>query len=148
MTPTVTKVAAGAVEHVQIAVVPGVPGALQELERLGVWTVGLDERGPEPMFGLQLGDRPIALVIGAEGRGLAPLSRQRCDVLARIPLHGSIDSLNVSAAGAVVLYEAFRQRRNAAHPLAGSASGARPASGVASNPKTQKGLGKQKGLGS
>jgi 23S rRNA (guanosine2251-2'-O)-methyltransferase len=110
VTPTVTKVAAGAVEHVQIAVVPGVPGALQELERLGVWTVGLDERGPEPMFGLQLGDRPIALVIGAEGRGLAPLSRQRCDVLARIPLHGSIDSLNVSAAGAVAMFEVARQR--------------------------------------
>ena len=52
VTPTVTKVAAGAVEHVSIAVVPGVPGALQELERLGVWTVGLDERGSEPVFNL------------------------------------------------------------------------------------------------
>ncbi len=110
VTPTVAKVAAGAVEHVKIAVVPGVPGALQELERLGVWTVGLDERGPEPLFGLQLGDRPVALVIGAEGKGLAPLSRQRCDVLARIPLHGSIDSLNVSAAGAIAMFEVTRQR--------------------------------------
>jgi 23S rRNA (guanosine2251-2'-O)-methyltransferase len=110
VTPTVTKVAAGAVEHVRIAVVPGVPGALQELERLGVWTVGLDERGPEPVFRLQLGDRPLALVIGAEGRGLAPLSRQRCDVLARIPLRGSIDSLNVSAAGAIAMFEVARQR--------------------------------------
>ena len=110
VTPTVTKVAAGAVEHVSVAVVPGVPGTLQELERLGVWTVGLDERGSEPVFNLPLGDRPIALVIGAEGRGLAPLSRQRCDVLARIPLHGSIDSLNVSAAGAVAMFEVARQR--------------------------------------
>ncbi len=110
VTPTVTKVAAGAIEHVGVAVVPGVPGALQELERLGVWTVGLDERGSEPLFHLGLGDRPIALVIGAEGRGLAPLSRQRCDVLARIPLHGSIDSLNVSAAGAVAMFEVARQR--------------------------------------
>ena len=110
VTPTVTKVAAGAIEHVSVAVVPGVPGALQELERLGVWTVGLDERGSEPVFNLQLGDRPIALVIGAEGRGLAPLTRQRCDVLARIPLHGSIDSLNVSAAGAVAMFEVARQR--------------------------------------
>ena len=110
VTPTVTKVAAGAIEHVSIAVVPGVPGALQELERLGVWTVGLDERGSETVFNLPLGDRPIALVIGAEGRGLAPLSRQRCDVLARIPLHGSIDSLNVSAAGAVAMFEVARQR--------------------------------------
>jgi len=110
VTPTVAKVAAGAVEHVRIAVVPGVPGALQELERLGIFTVGLDERGPEAVFGLQLGDRPVALVIGGEGRGLAPLSRQRCDVLARIPLHGSIDSLNVSAAGAVAMFEVARQR--------------------------------------
>jgi len=110
VTPTVTKVAAGAVEHVSVAVVPGVPGALQELERLGVWTVGLDERGSEPVFNLPLGDRPIALVIGAEGRGLAPLSRQRCDVLARIPLRGSIDSLNVSAAGAIAMFEVARQR--------------------------------------
>ena len=74
VTPTVTKVAAGAVEHVSIAVVPGVPGALQELERLGVWTIGLDERGSEPIFSLGLGDRPVALVIGAEGRGLSPLA--------------------------------------------------------------------------
>jgi predicted rRNA methylase len=110
VTPTVAKVAAGAIEHVSIAVVPGVPGALQELERLGVWTVGLDERGSEPVFKLDLADRPIALVIGAEGRGLAPLSRQRCDVLARIPLHGSIDSLNVSAAGAIAMFEVARQR--------------------------------------
>jgi 23S rRNA (guanosine2251-2'-O)-methyltransferase len=110
VTPTVAKVAAGAIEHVRIAVVPGVPGALQELERLGVFAVGLDERGPEPVFGLKLGDRPVALVIGAEGRGLAPLSRQRCEVLARIPLHGSIDSLNVSAAGAVAMFEVARQR--------------------------------------
>jgi 23S rRNA (guanosine2251-2'-O)-methyltransferase len=110
VTPTVAKVAAGAIEHVRIAVVPGVPGALQELERLGVYTVGLDERGPEAVFPLKLGDRPIALVIGAEGRGLAPLSRQRCDVLARIPLHGAIDSLNVSAAGAVAMFEVARQR--------------------------------------
>ncbi len=110
VTPTVTKVAVGAIEHVSIAVVPGVPGALQELERLGVFTVGLDERGPEPVFNLSLGDRPVALVIGAEGRGLSPLSRQRCDVLARIPLHGAIDSLNVSAAGAVAMFEVARQR--------------------------------------
>jgi 23S rRNA (guanosine2251-2'-O)-methyltransferase len=110
VTPTVTKVAAGAVEHVPIAVVAGVPGALQELERLGVWTVGLDERGANSVFSLPLGDRPVALVIGAEGRGLAPLARQRCDVLARIPLHGSLDSLNVSAAAAVAMFEVVRQR--------------------------------------
>jgi len=113
VTPTVAKVAAGAVEHVKVAVVPGVPGALQELARLGVWTVGLDERGPVAVFDLELGDRPIALVVGAEGKGLAPLSRQRCDVLAQIPLHGALDSLNVSAAGAVAMFEVARQRARA-----------------------------------
>ena len=98
-----------------IAVVPGVPGALQDLEQLGVWTVGLDERGPEPLFEIGLGDRPLALVIGAEGRGLAPsVACQRCDVLAQIPLHGSIDSLDVAAAGAVAMFEVARQRAAAA----------------------------------
>ena len=110
VTPTVAKTAAGAVEHVAIAVVPGVPGALQELSRLGVWTVGLDERGPAKLFDLVLGDRPVALVVGAEGHGLAPLSRQRCDVLGRIPLAGHIDSLNVAAAGSIALFEVARQR--------------------------------------
>ena len=65
---------------------------------------------PEPVFRLRLEDRPIALVIGAEGRGLATLARQRCDVLVQIPLHGSIESLNVSAAGAVAMFEVARQR--------------------------------------
>ncbi len=110
VTPTVAKVAAGAVEYVRIAVVPGIPGALQELERLGIWAVGLDERGPEPLFRLRLVDRPLALVIGAEGRGLGTLARQRCDVLVQIPLHGSLESLNVSAAGAVAMFEVARQR--------------------------------------
>lgn len=110
VTPTVTKAAAGAVEHVRIAVVAGVPGALQELGRLGIWTVGLDERGPATVFDLRLGDRPVALVLGAEGRGLSPLARQRCDVLGKIPLKGAIDSLNVAAAGAVAMFEVARQR--------------------------------------
>ena len=110
VTPTVTKAAAGAIEHVRIAVVPGIPAALQDLERLGVWTVGLDEKGKAPVFDLRLGDTALALVLGAEGRGLAPLVRQRCDVLARIPLHGAIDSLNVAAAGTVAMFEVARQR--------------------------------------
>jgi len=110
VTPAVAKAAAGAIEHVRIAVVPGIPGALQDLARLGVWTVGLDERGPAPLFDLRLGDGPVALVLGAEGRGLSPLARERCDVLGRIPLGGTIDSLNVSAAGAVAMFEVARQR--------------------------------------
>lgn len=116
VTATVTKVAAGAVEHVAIAVVAGIPSAVSDLSRLGVWTVGLDGSAPEVLFDLSLGDRPLALVVGAEGRGLSPLVRRRCDVLARIPLNGALDSLNVSAAGAVALFEVARQRALGAAP--------------------------------
>ena len=121
--------------------------ALEELKGRNLWIIGLDERGQTDYDRFDLtGD--CVIVLGREGAGLHDLVRRTCDHLLRIPMAGGVSSLNVSAAGAVVLYEVFRQRRNAAHPLAGSASGARPASGAASNPKTQKGLGKQKGLGS
>ncbi len=111
VTPAVTKAAAGAVEYLRLALVAGIPSALQELENLGVMTIGLDERGDSELFGLDVGPRPVALVLGAEGRGIAQLARRRCDVLARIPLGGEIDSLNVSAAAAVACFEIARQRR-------------------------------------
>ncbi len=110
VTAAVTKAAAGAVEHLPIALVSGIPSALQELEKLGVRTVGLDERGATSLFDLDLGIDPVALVLGAEGRGLSPLSRRRCDVLANIPLHGAIPSLNVSTAAAVACFEVARAR--------------------------------------
>jgi 23S rRNA (guanosine2251-2'-O)-methyltransferase len=110
VTAAVTKSAAGAVEHLPIALVAGVPSALQQLERLGVRTVGLDERGDTSLFDLGLGDEPVALVLGAEGRGLSPLSRRRCDQLANIPLHGEIPSLNVSTAAAIACFEVARAR--------------------------------------
>ena len=111
VTPAVTKAAAGAIEHLSMALVAGIPSALQDLGRLGVTTVGLDERGERDIFDIELGDRPVALVLGAEGAGLGPLARKRCDVLARIPLSGEIPSLNVSAAAAVACFEVARQRR-------------------------------------
>jgi len=110
VTAAVTKAAAGAVEHIPIALVPGIPSALQELERLGVRTVGLDEHGEQSLFALDLGEEPIALVLGAEGRGLSPLSRRRCAQVASIPLHGAIGSLNVSTAAAVACFEVARAR--------------------------------------
>ena len=73
-------------------------------------TIGLDERGESTIFDVEVGSRPVAVVLGAEGHGIAQLARRRCDVLARIPLHGRIDSLNVSAAGAVACFEIARQR--------------------------------------
>jgi predicted rRNA methylase len=114
VTPAVTKAAAGAIEHLPMALVAGVPSALQDLERLGVMTVGLDERGTSSLFDVSLGDRPVALVLGSEGTGLSSLARRRCDVLCRIPLAGEIPSLNVSAAAAVACFEVARQRGNRA----------------------------------
>jgi len=111
VTPTVAKAAAGAVEHLPIALVAGIPTALAALGRLGVWSVGLDADGPASVFDLELADRPIALVMGAEDRGLSRLARQRCDVVAAIPRRGSLESLNVAAAAAVACFEVARRRQ-------------------------------------
>ncbi len=113
VTPAVTKAAAGAIEHLPMALVAGMPSALQELGRLGVMTVGLDERSTASLYDLDLASRPVALVLGSEGSGLSPLSRRRCDVLCKIPVGGEIPSLNVSAAAAVACFEVARQRNPA-----------------------------------
>ena len=113
VTPAVTKAAAGAVEHVPMAVVAGIPAALATLKERGVWTVGLDAEGDRSVFDLPVATEPLALVLGAEGPGLSRLARQRCDVVAAIPLGGHIPSLNVSAAGAVACFEILRRRLEA-----------------------------------
>ena len=110
VTPTVAKAACGAIEHLPMAVVPGIPGALAELRRSGVWVVGLDPDGEQSLFDLAVATEPVTLVLGAEGRGLAPLARQRCDVVASIPVRGALASLNVAAAGALACYEVARRR--------------------------------------
>jgi len=113
--PTALKAAAGAAEHVPIATVGGVPGFLDQARRAGVWTVGLDGDGTADVHDLAVADAPVALVLGAEGRGLARLTRERCDVLAAIPMHGRLASLNVAAAAAVALH-AVARRRHAGGP--------------------------------
>ncbi len=110
ITPTVAKAAAGAVEHLPLAVVPGIPGALARARELGIWLVGLDAGGEASAFDLALATEPVGLVLGAEGKGLSRLTRARCDVLAAIPLRGAIGSLNVSAAAAIACYEVARRR--------------------------------------
>lgn len=110
ITPTVAKAAAGAVEHVPMALVSGMPSALARLKEQGVWTVGLDAAGDTSLFDLAVATEPVALVFGAEGKGLSRLARERCDVLAAIPLRGALGSLNVSAAGALACYEVARRR--------------------------------------
>ena len=85
LTPAAVKAAAGAVEHVPIASVGGVPAALQQLTGAGIWAVGLDPCGQEELWQATLLDGPVALVLGSEGKGLSQLARERCDPLARIP---------------------------------------------------------------
>ncbi len=111
LTPTATKTAAGAIEHLNLGLISGVPRGLQRLSELGVTTVGLDAGGTTSVFDLPLHDgRPVALVLGAEGAGLGRLVRERVDILASIPLGGELNSLNVAVAGAVACFEVVRQR--------------------------------------
>jgi 23S rRNA (guanosine2251-2'-O)-methyltransferase len=110
ITPVVAKAAAGAIEHLPIALVGGIPNALERAKRAGCWSVGLDERGEQSIFDLGLADQPMLLVLGAEGRGLARLTRERCDVLVRIPMHGHLESLNVAAAATLACHEVARRR--------------------------------------
>jgi 23S rRNA (guanosine2251-2'-O)-methyltransferase len=107
--PAAAKASAGAVAHVPIVTVVNITRALEELKRAGIWTVGLAADGPIRYDQVDL-RLPTALVVGAEGTGLRRLVREHCDVLAAIPMHGRVASLNVSAATAVVLFEARRQR--------------------------------------
>jgi 23S rRNA (guanosine2251-2'-O)-methyltransferase len=111
VTPTVAKSAAGAVEHLPVAVVPGIPSALATLRSAGVWTIGLDAEAARSLFALELASEPVALVLGAEGAGLGRLTRDRCDLLVAIPTLGAIPSLNVAAAGAVACFEITRHRQ-------------------------------------
>lgn len=110
VTPTVAKAAAGAVEHLRMALVPGLPAAMATMRDAGVWTVGLDAGGDQSIHDLTVADEPVALVLGAEGPGLSRLVRQRCDTVASIPMHGVLASLNVASAAAVACFEIARRR--------------------------------------
>jgi 23S rRNA (guanosine2251-2'-O)-methyltransferase len=110
ITPTVTKAATGAVEHLPFAIVGGLPTALSRLREVGVWVVGLDADGDHGLWSLPAADGPICLVLGAEGAGRSRLARQRCDAVVRIPLQGALGSLNVAAAGALACFEVARAR--------------------------------------
>jgi 23S rRNA (guanosine2251-2'-O)-methyltransferase len=144
LSPVAVKASAGAAEHLRIARVVNLVRALEELKKQNIWVIGLDERGTSDYDQFDLTGNCV-LVLGREGAGLHDLVRRTCDHLLRIPMAGGVSSLNVSAAGAVVLYEAFRQRRavlrvqSAVGRTAGSAVGL--TAGAASKPKKQKGLG-------
>jgi 23S rRNA (guanosine2251-2'-O)-methyltransferase len=105
----VRKVAAGAAEFVPVASVTNLARTLDMLKERGIWVVGTDGEAPQTLYGADL-KRPLALVLGAEGSGMRRLTRERCDFLVRIPMAGQVESLNVSVAAGVALFEARRQR--------------------------------------
>jgi 23S rRNA (guanosine2251-2'-O)-methyltransferase len=110
LTPAAVKASAGAVEHLRLAPVDDLAGALADLHARGLRIVGAD--GDAPLTAREADLRgPIAIVVGSEGRGLGAAVRRRCDLLVRIPMHGRIESLNAAVAGSILLYEAAAQRR-------------------------------------
>jgi 23S rRNA (guanosine2251-2'-O)-methyltransferase len=105
----VRKVAAGAAEFVPVVSVTNLARTLGALKERGIWVVGADGAAPQSLHAADL-KRPLAIVLGAEGEGMRRLTRESCDFLVRIPMSGSVESLNVSVAAGVVLFEALRQR--------------------------------------
>jgi 23S rRNA (guanosine2251-2'-O)-methyltransferase len=112
VTPVVSHASAGAVEHLPVAVVTNLARYLGDVKRGDLWVVGAAGAAPRSMWDADLAGG-LALVFGAEGKGLRPLVRRTCDDLVSIPLDGRVDSLNVSVAAAVLLFEAKRQRARA-----------------------------------
>ncbi|WP_420238493.1 23S rRNA (guanosine(2251)-2'-O)-methyltransferase RlmB [Telmatobacter bradus] len=131
LSPVAVKASAGATEHLRIACVVNLVRSLEQLKEKNIWVIGLDERGETDYDRFDLTGNCV-LVMGREGAGLHDLVKKTCDHMLSIPMAGGVSSLNVSAAAAVVLYEAARQRRQAALPAAESVSKPR---------KKQKGLG-------
>jgi 23S rRNA (guanosine2251-2'-O)-methyltransferase len=109
LSPAVARTAAGALEFARIARVKNLVRALVEMKELGLWIYGFDAGVEKSYLDLDY-KMPCALVMGGEGHGLHRLVREACDQLARIPLRGQVESLNVSVAAGIVLYEALRQR--------------------------------------
>ncbi len=129
---TVAKTSAGATEHVRIAKVTNLVRALEKLKANNVWCIGLDERGEKSYDEFDF-KADCVLVLGREGEGLHDLTRKTCDHLLRIPMAGGVSSLNVSVAGAVVMYEAARQRRTGSvRAQAAPAKAAKPRKGLGS----------------
>jgi 23S rRNA (guanosine2251-2'-O)-methyltransferase len=107
VTAAVYEVSSGGAQHVPVARVPNLPRALEQLKQAGFWTAGADAEGGRPLWEAGL-NVPLAWVLGAEGRGLQRLVRERCDFLVRIPAHERFATLNVSVAAAVLMFEARR----------------------------------------
>jgi 23S rRNA (guanosine2251-2'-O)-methyltransferase len=112
LTPAARKVAVGAAETIPVVVVTNLARTLRLLKDAGFWVVGADPAGEKPAHSVDL-TGPVVLVLGAEGTGLRHLTQQNCDYLVRLPQLGAVESLNVSVAAGMLLYEAVRQRGKA-----------------------------------
>ena len=109
LTAVVAKTSAGAVAHVPVARVPNIPSLLKDLKKQGIWVFGTAADGATALYKADLGG-PAVIVIGSEGDGMTRLAAENCDFLVSIPMRGKLNSLNASAAAAILLYEAVRQR--------------------------------------
>jgi 23S rRNA (guanosine2251-2'-O)-methyltransferase len=109
LTPTAIKVASGAAQTVPFVQVTNLARCLRDLKERGIWLVGLDDYAEQTLYHTDL-KGPLAIVMGAEGQGLRRLSKEHCDYLVNIPMAGTVESLNVSVATGVCLFEALRQR--------------------------------------
>ena len=109
LTAVVAKTSAGAVAHVPVARVPNIPTLLKDLKKQGVWVFGTAAGGTTSLYDADL-KGPAAIVIGSEGDGMTRLAMEHCDFLVSIPMRGKLNSLNASAAAAILLYESVRQR--------------------------------------
>ena len=107
---TVAKVASGAAETMPYFMVTNLARTLGELKERNIWCIGTSDDAPKTIYDVDL-KGPVALVLGAEGEGMRQLTRKTCDELVSIPMHGAVESLNVSVASGICLYEALRQRR-------------------------------------
>jgi len=110
ITPAVSKVASGAAESTPYLMVTNLARTLADLKQKNIWVVGADERAAKTVFETDLPDS-IAWVLGAEGEGMRRLTRESCDLLARIPMKGEVESLNVSVSAGICLFESLRRRR-------------------------------------
>ena len=109
ITPTVEKVASGAAETVPFIPVTNLARTMRDLKEREIWLIGADQEADRDLYSMKL-DTPLAWVLGAEGEGMRRLTREHCDELARIPMHGTVESLNVSVSAGICLSETRRQR--------------------------------------
>lgn len=109
LSPAAIKSSAGALEHIPIARTGSLPATLKDLKNYGLWVIGTDSEA-DNIYTDDLYKRPVALIVGSEGKGMRPSTKKHCDLLVKIPMRGYINSLNASVSAAVIMFEIVRQR--------------------------------------